>query len=216
MRHGRLPLRLALAPLAVALSATAVRAQDAVPLAAIERETAARIAAGADRVYWICTPAPDGSLGCAADDASAVRFGDGRPGARLPARAPAPDPQAPPGAQVKPSQQRVIVLAPGEGPGDAELAGIGRALAADPMSREALARWRGIVEAELRAGRDPARLVPLILDEARLQTVGEDAQLANVDLQDSLQKRQQTLQTLSNISKSLHDTAMAVIRKIGG
>jgi hypothetical protein len=46
--------------------------------------------------------------------------------------------------------------------------------------------------------------------------VGDDAQLANVDLQNTLQKQQQTLQTLSNISKALHDTAMAVIRKMGG
>jgi hypothetical protein len=51
--------------------------------------------------------------------------------------------------------------------------------------------------------------------EATLQAVGEDAQLANLDLQDALQKQQQTLQTMSNVSKVLHDTAMAVIQKIG-
>jgi hypothetical protein len=45
---------------------------------------------------------------------------------------------------------------------------------------------------------------------------GDDAQLANVDLQNMLQKQQQTLQMMSNISKMLHDTSMAVIRKIGG
>jgi hypothetical protein len=39
--------------------------------------------------------------------------------------------------------------------------------------------------------------------------------LANIDLQNQLQKQQQTLQTMSNVSKMLHDTAMAVIRKIG-
>ena len=50
----------------------------------------------------------------------------------------------------------------------------------------------------------------------QLTTVGDDAQLANVDLQNALQKQQQTLQMLSTISKMLHDTAMAVIRKIGG
>ncbi len=49
-----------------------------------------------------------------------------------------------------------------------------------------------------------------------LQTVGEDAQLANVDMQNWLQKQQQVLQAMSNISKAAHDTAMAVIRKIGG
>ena len=52
--------------------------------------------------------------------------------------------------------------------------------------------------------------------EDQLNTVGDDAQLANVDLQNMLQKQQQTLQMMSNISKSLHDTAMSVIRKIGG
>ncbi|MEM6731734.1 MAG: hypothetical protein AAF658_09265, partial [Myxococcota bacterium] len=52
--------------------------------------------------------------------------------------------------------------------------------------------------------------------EEKLNSVGDDAQLANVDLQNMLQKQQQTLQMMSNISKMLHDTAMAVIRKIGG
>ncbi len=42
----------------------------------------------------------------------------------------------------------------------------------------------------------------------------DDAQLANVDLQNMLQKMQKTLQMMSNISKSCHDTAMAIIRKI--
>ena len=52
--------------------------------------------------------------------------------------------------------------------------------------------------------------------EDQLNSVGDDAQLANVDLQNMLQKQQQTLQMMSNISKALHDTAMAVIRKMGG
>ena len=52
--------------------------------------------------------------------------------------------------------------------------------------------------------------------EEKLNSVGDDAQLANVDLQNMLQKQQQTLQMISNIGKMLHDTAMAVIRKIGG
>jgi len=51
--------------------------------------------------------------------------------------------------------------------------------------------------------------------ESKLSTVGDDAQLANIDLQNLLQKQQQTLQTISNISKMLHDTSMAIIRKIG-
>ena len=51
--------------------------------------------------------------------------------------------------------------------------------------------------------------------EERLQTLGDDAQLANIDLQSALQRTQQTLQMLSNVSKMMHDTAMEVIRKIG-
>ncbi len=50
--------------------------------------------------------------------------------------------------------------------------------------------------------------------QAKLDAIGDDAQLANVDLQNALQKQQQTLQMISTISKSLNDTAMAVIRKI--
>jgi hypothetical protein len=52
--------------------------------------------------------------------------------------------------------------------------------------------------------------------EENLNTIGDDAQLANVDLQNILQKQQQTLQMMSNISKMLYDTAQSVIRKIGG
>jgi hypothetical protein len=49
-----------------------------------------------------------------------------------------------------------------------------------------------------------------------VNSVEDDAQLANVDLQALLQKQQQTLQMLSNVEKELYDTAMAVIRKLGG
>ena len=50
--------------------------------------------------------------------------------------------------------------------------------------------------------------------EEKLTTTGDDAQLANVDMQNMLQKMQQTLQMMSNVSKSCHDTAMAIIRKM--
>jgi hypothetical protein len=52
--------------------------------------------------------------------------------------------------------------------------------------------------------------------EEQLSSAGDDAQLANVDLQNVLQKQQQTIQMSSNISKMLHDTGMAITRKIGG
>jgi hypothetical protein len=51
--------------------------------------------------------------------------------------------------------------------------------------------------------------------EEKLAAIGDDGQLANIDLQNALQKQQQTIQTMSNVSKMMHDTAMAVIRKIG-
>jgi hypothetical protein len=52
--------------------------------------------------------------------------------------------------------------------------------------------------------------------EEELASVGDDSQLANIDLHNWLQKQQQTLQMMSTISKQLHDTAMAIIRKMGG
>ena len=53
-----------------------------------------------------------------------------------------------------------------------------------------------------------------VLDE-KLATVGDDAQLANIDLQNVLQKQQQALQTLSNVMKSMQDTQLATISRIG-
>ena len=51
--------------------------------------------------------------------------------------------------------------------------------------------------------------------ENDLQSVGDDAQLANIDLQNWLQKQQQMMQMLSNMLKIIHDTQMAIIRKLG-
>ena len=52
------------------------------------------------------------------------------------------------------------------------------------------------------------------LEEA-LKSAGEDGQMGNIDMQNSLEKQQQTVQMLSNVSKMSHDISMAVIRKIG-
>lgn len=41
-----------------------------------------------------------------------------------------------------------------------------------------------------------------------------DAQLANIDLQNVLQKQQKTLQTISNVMKTFHDTAKSIIRNL--
>jgi hypothetical protein len=51
---------------------------------------------------------------------------------------------------------------------------------------------------------------------SRLHSIGDDAQLANVDLQNLLQKQQQMLQMISNISKAMHDTATSIIRNLKG
>ncbi|HSB50790.1 MAG TPA: phage baseplate assembly protein V [Nitrosopumilaceae archaeon] len=53
----------------------------------------------------------------------------------------------------------------------------------------------------------------MVLEE-KLASVGDDAQMANIDLQNALQKQQQTLQTLSNVLKETHDTAKAAINNI--
>jgi hypothetical protein len=54
-----------------------------------------------------------------------------------------------------------------------------------------------------------------MLRDAELEKVagGDGPQLANVDLQNALQKAQQTLQMMGNISKMFHDNALSVIRR---
>lgn len=52
--------------------------------------------------------------------------------------------------------------------------------------------------------------------EDQLSSVGDDAQLANVDMQNILQKQQQTMQMMSNMAKMTNDTAMQIIRRLGG
>ncbi|MBS3158629.1 hypothetical protein J4206_05060, partial [Candidatus Woesearchaeota archaeon] len=49
--------------------------------------------------------------------------------------------------------------------------------------------------------------------EEQMNKIGDDAQLANVDLQNTLQKSQQLIQMLSNISKAANDATMAVVRR---
>jgi len=45
-------------------------------------------------------------------------------------------------------------------------------------------------------------------------SLGDDAQLANLDLQNALQRQQQAMQSMTQTSKSMHDTAMAIIRNL--
>ena len=51
--------------------------------------------------------------------------------------------------------------------------------------------------------------------EARMKALGDDSQLAYIDLQNVNQSYHQTLQMYSGISKILHDTSISVIRKMG-
>jgi chromosome segregation ATPase len=83
----------------------------------------------------------------------------------------------------------------------------------DTASEAMLEVGKAVVALEAQADAVQAKMVEL---EETLNTVGDDAQLANVDLQNILQKQQQTLQMMSNISKTLYDTAQSVIRKMGG
>jgi hypothetical protein len=50
----------------------------------------------------------------------------------------------------------------------------------------------------------------------KVSTGKDSIQLQNIDLQNTLQKQQQLIQMMSNLLKTLNDTAMSVIRKIGG
>ena len=50
--------------------------------------------------------------------------------------------------------------------------------------------------------------------EMKLSSMGDDSQLANLSLQNAMQKQQQALQMMSNITKLLHDAAMSTIRNL--
>jgi hypothetical protein len=46
------------------------------------------------------------------------------------------------------------------------------------------------------------------------KALGDDAQLANLDLQNLLQKQQQAMQMMASVSKKMHDTGQSVIKNI--
>ena len=47
-----------------------------------------------------------------------------------------------------------------------------------------------------------------------LQRIGDDAQIANADLRNTLAKQQQALRLMTDLSTAMHDTAMAIIRRL--
>ena len=83
--------------------------------------------------------------------------------------------------------------------------------------RPETSRWLDLVQALMNCQHDLLSSLDDVTKtmEERLATVGDDAQLANIHLQSMLQKSQQILQLMSNVSKMLDDTSMAIIRKIG-
>ncbi|MDH5784137.1 MAG: hypothetical protein OEZ16_00845 [Chromatiales bacterium] len=50
----------------------------------------------------------------------------------------------------------------------------------------------------------------------QLNTASDDATMANIDLQNTLHKQQQTIQTLESVNKTIQDTADNTTRKIDG
>jgi methanogenic corrinoid protein MtbC1 len=52
--------------------------------------------------------------------------------------------------------------------------------------------------------------------QAGMSEVGDEGRLADVELPNLLQKQQQTLQMLASLSRDLHETTGAVVRKVGG
>jgi hypothetical protein len=71
------------------------------------------------------------------------------------------------------------------------------------------------VELEAHAEHLKVEQMPTAEQQAWLQQRADDSQLATLDLTDQAARQQQVMQMMSNVSKSLHDTAMSVIRKIG-
>ena len=68
---------------------------------------------------------------------------------------------------------------------------------------------------ELAEGDEELTAAQIIEDlEGILVAVGDVSQLATFNLQEALQQQQQILQTLTNIFKTLHDTAMTIIRNL--
>ena len=73
----------------------------------------------------------------------------------------------------------------------------------------------GVSEPEVIASGDVDLSARIKALEDKLNAIGDDSQLANVDLQNELQKQQAILQAMSLISKIVYDTAIGVIRKLG-
>lgn len=92
----------------------------------------------------------------------------------------------------------------------------------DSGKTEKLAKFEGGKDAPvLDLGAEPSVIEEVLnqqiakFDDA-IATEGEDAELMRMELQDLLQKQQQALSMMTNMSKMMHDLAMSIIRNIGG
>lgn len=72
--------------------------------------------------------------------------------------------------------------------------------------------WCMTANANQTTSESKARQTALL--KCNLKRAGDDAQLANIDLQHMQQKQQQVLQAISNISKAMHESAMGAIRNM--
>ena len=118
-------------------------------------------------------------------------------------------------------QNRLVAHLPAAEPGGAELPGAAVSGPSAPLldadASERLSRISTLltdmsthVDVAIEAG----GLVKTYLEE-EWASLDDDAHLANIDLQDALQRQQQLVRMLSNVSKLLADSALSVIRKIG-
>ena len=96
-----------------------------------------------------------------------------------------------------------------------ELNDFARAVAAVPDFNRHRLRWERLVEtlAQTKPGEVTADELMEALEE-RLQTVGDDAQMAQFDLQNALRRTQRLLQMMSEIMKKLHESSAAIISNL--
>ena len=70
-------------------------------------------------------------------------------------------------------------------------------------------RFQGLTGQQLRV------LITLVFAET-FSGIGDDSQLADIELQNAQQEQQQMIETISEVEKMVNDTAMSVIRNIKG
>lgn len=114
-------------------------------------------------------------------------------------------------------------LRPMNQPGSTRMApaakpGANAARATDPriaqFKRELAAYQRGVTALHRDVQRLQAQQRHLNVLAGQMKTVGDDAQMMQLQLQQAMQKQQQAMQMLSNIMKAMHDTERSIIRNM--